>query len=50
MANRNIFRGVFDAMVDARSRQAAAYIRGPLSMIDESERRRIAEAPAGRAR
>ncbi|MCP1199687.1 hypothetical protein [Notoacmeibacter sp. MSK16QG-6] len=39
MSNRNVLRGVFDALVEARSRQAAAYVRNHLELIDDSRRR-----------
>ncbi|WP_199699569.1 hypothetical protein [Notoacmeibacter ruber] len=40
MTSRNVFRGMFDALVEARTRQAAAYVRGPLSMVDGEDLRR----------
>lgn len=48
MSSRNVFRGMFDAMVESRSRQADAYIRGALSMLDENDRRRAGFPPAKR--
>ncbi|WP_306117737.1 MULTISPECIES: hypothetical protein [unclassified Roseitalea] len=32
---RNVFRNALDAVVEARSRQAASYVNGALLMLDD---------------
>ncbi|WP_158215808.1 hypothetical protein [Notoacmeibacter marinus] len=48
MSNRNVFRGMFDALVEARSRQAAAYVRNHMELMDDNDRRRSGFPTGGR--
>lgn len=50
MAAHPVLQTIFDAFVEARTRQAAAYIRGPLAIIDPQDRVRAGYAETPKAR